>query len=220
MASLKEIMNFDEDSLDVNHAGAAAVKREGVSAPRFHGAADSIHPKSSFVPSAAAATATATQTATTLSSSPQGGTRATSIHRQRSLAHKHKTASPSPGPPRSSSSAPNERRSSNTSSTDSMDPAFYGYHQAPQAVDGQPRSYTSASGENPVKLTPITGRVSRAKKGVPVHYCELCQPPKVSGTSCFPPCRYRTGQKGAPSRYILDADVPGYYERPSPEQNI
>ncbi|KAG5927687.1 hypothetical protein E4U42_001927 [Claviceps africana] len=34
--------------------------------------------------------------------------------------------------------------------------------------------------ETPVKLTPITGRVSRAKKGVPVHTCEMCRPHKVS----------------------------------------
>lgn len=33
--------------------------------------------------------------------------------------------------------------------------------------------------EAPVKLTPITGRVSRAKKGVPVHTCDICRPPKV-----------------------------------------
>lgn len=31
----------------------------------------------------------------------------------------------------------------------------------------------------PVKLTPITGRVSRAKKGVPVHVCDICRPPKT-----------------------------------------
>ncbi|KAI0184311.1 hypothetical protein EV127DRAFT_239456 [Xylaria flabelliformis] len=29
------------------------------------------------------------------------------------------------------------------------------------------------------KLTPITGRVSRAKKGVPVHICDICKPPKT-----------------------------------------
>ena len=32
----------------------------------------------------------------------------------------------------------------------------------------------------PVKLTPITGHVSKAKKGAPVHTCDACQPPKVS----------------------------------------
>lgn len=42
-------------------------------------------------------------------------------------------------------------------------------------------SRSSASAPSvPVKLTPITGRVSRAKKGVPVHTCTRCRPPKVS----------------------------------------
>lgn len=36
-----------------------------------------------------------------------------------------------------------------------------------------------STGEIPVRLTPITGRVSRAKKGIAVHTCELCNPPKV-----------------------------------------
>lgn len=31
-----------------------------------------------------------------------------------------------------------------------------------------------------VKYTPVTGRVSRAKKGVPVHTCDICRPVKVS----------------------------------------
>ncbi|KAI0858157.1 hypothetical protein F4860DRAFT_505599 [Xylaria cubensis] len=31
----------------------------------------------------------------------------------------------------------------------------------------------------PIKLTPITGRVSRAMKGVPVHVCDICKPPKT-----------------------------------------
>lgn len=41
---------------------------------------------------------------------------------------------------------------------------------------------TAASPAAPAapKLTPVTGRVSRAKKGVPVHVCDQCQPPKVS----------------------------------------
>lgn len=33
--------------------------------------------------------------------------------------------------------------------------------------------------ESPIRLTPITGRVSRAKKGQPVHICDVCRPPKV-----------------------------------------
>lgn len=31
----------------------------------------------------------------------------------------------------------------------------------------------------PVKYTPVTGRLSRAKKGVPVHTCDTCRPVKV-----------------------------------------
>ncbi|KAI0813423.1 hypothetical protein GGR55DRAFT_687682 [Xylaria sp. FL0064] len=31
----------------------------------------------------------------------------------------------------------------------------------------------------PVRLMPVPGRVSRAKKGVPVHTCEICRPPKT-----------------------------------------
>ncbi|KAH9223689.1 hypothetical protein DL95DRAFT_101710 [Leptodontidium sp. 2 PMI_412] len=31
----------------------------------------------------------------------------------------------------------------------------------------------------PVKYTPVTGRISRAKKGVPVHTCDICRPVKT-----------------------------------------
>ncbi|KAH6604865.1 hypothetical protein Trco_006572 [Trichoderma cornu-damae] len=46
----------------------------------------------------------------------------------------------------------------------------------------------NSSGEQPVKLTPITGRVSRAKKGIPVHTCDTCRPPKGGASKvchCF-----------------------------------
>lgn len=42
---------------------------------------------------------------------------------------------------------------------------------------------SSMGPESSVKLTPITKRISRAKKGVPVHVCELCKPPKASNGS-------------------------------------
>lgn len=50
------------------------------------------------------------------------------------------------------------------------------YSTSPMRSNNAP---TSPGAEMPVKLTPITGRVSRAKKGVPVHTCDLCRPPKV-----------------------------------------
>ncbi|KAF2967638.1 hypothetical protein GQX73_g5949 [Xylaria multiplex] len=71
-----------------------------------------------------------------------------------------------------------ERRS--VDSTESMDPAGYGsYTQSASSstmppssrsnVSSRPMSSTPGESNLPVKLTPITGRVSRAKKGVPVH---------------------------------------------------
>lgn len=45
------------------------------------------------------------------------------------------------------------------------------------------RPMGSPNPDIPIKLTPITGRVSRAKKGVPVHVCDTCNPPKV-WTAC------------------------------------
>lgn len=51
--------------------------------------------------------------------------------------------------------------------------AYGASHDMRQMMPG-----TSMS-ESGVKLTPITGRVSRAKKGVPVHTCEMCRPPKT-----------------------------------------
>ncbi|KAI2625935.1 hypothetical protein GGR54DRAFT_637707 [Hypoxylon sp. NC1633] len=86
----------------------------------------------------------------------------------------------------SSRPAPVSRRS--TASSDSMDHSMYGGHaQGSSSGGGMPHSNMptrpmgSESGEGsvPVRLTPITGRVSRAKKGVPVHTCDICKPPKT-----------------------------------------
>jgi hypothetical protein len=74
------------------------------------------------------------------------------------------------------------RRRSNASA-DSMD-SYHGHiyltdRSAVQGSTMRPGLPTGAPGETPVKLTPITGRVSKAKKGIPVHECDICQPPKV-----------------------------------------
>ena len=44
----------------------------------------------------------------------------------------------------------------------------------------RPMPPNTSGSDLPLKLTPITRRVSRAKKGVPVHICDICRPPKVS----------------------------------------
>ncbi|KAF3058407.1 hypothetical protein GL218_05783 [Daldinia childiae] len=70
-----------------------------------------------------------------------------------------------------------------------MDPTAYGGHaqgsssgggsMTPSTMPTRPMGNMPGDGSMPVKLTPITGRVSRAKKGVPVHTCETCKPPKT-----------------------------------------
>ncbi|RYP27236.1 hypothetical protein DL767_007769 [Monosporascus sp. MG133] len=87
-----------------------------------------------------------------------------------------------------SSTRPSLARQRSTDSTGSMDHTAYG-GPGQGSSSGSMRSSNAAirplvnpSGntEANVKLTPITGRVSRAKKGMPVHVCDLCRPSKVS----------------------------------------
>lgn len=69
-----------------------------------------------------------------------------------------------------------------SSGVEEMNPMHRGYGGPGSGAAGgsnQPTRPMSTQPEPPVKLTPITGRVSRAKKGVPVHVCEICKPPKV-----------------------------------------
>ncbi|KAI0141688.1 hypothetical protein GGR57DRAFT_401098 [Xylariaceae sp. FL1272] len=87
----------------------------------------------------------------------------------------------------SSSSSALARRDS-VDSTAPMDPTGYGnYGQSSSSANmpstrpnpSRPASKAGGEGGLPVKYTPITGRVSRAKKGVPVHVCDTCNPPKT-----------------------------------------
>lgn len=93
-----------------------------------------------------------------------------------------RSSTPAPSPS-SSSTRPALARQQSTDSTDSMDPTGYGGQgqsssMAPSNVPMRPLVSGSGS-ETQVRFTPITGRVSRAKKGIPVHVCESCRPPKV-----------------------------------------
>lgn len=86
------------------------------------------------------------------------------------------------------SSRPEGSRRQSTASVDSMDQ--HGYGSASSSSMGgagggslppnhPTRPMGSPNPDVPIRLTPITGRVSRAKKGVPVHTCDMCNPPKV-----------------------------------------
>jgi hypothetical protein len=57
-----------------------------------------------------------------------------------------------------------------------MDPSGYGQEGSHNMRPSLPRGLES---EQPVRYTPVTGRVSKAKKGQPVHVCELCEEPRV-----------------------------------------
>jgi hypothetical protein len=61
-----------------------------------------------------------------------------------------------------------------------------GYQQGgsnqPSASGSPPHSSSRGSevgSEVPVRYTPVTNRISRAKKGVPVHTCDICRPVKT-----------------------------------------
>ena len=69
-----------------------------------------------------------------------------------------------------------------SSGVEDMNPMHRGYGGPGSGAAGgssQQNRPMATQPEPPVKLTPITGRVSRAKKGVPVHVCDICKPPKV-----------------------------------------
>ena len=162
MASLKKIMNVDEES-----HGSDPDKRDKEPAPMSSQASKSTSSTSNYIlPTNASFSPASTQR--------QG---------QSSFSHKWQPLAPETTPSSPGASTGSRRRS--ITGNESMDGSYYGRgHGYPpfSASGGASGLYDSASGtgvEAPVKLTPITGRVSRAKKGVPVHVCELCRPPKV-----------------------------------------
>jgi hypothetical protein len=89
---------------------------------------------------------------------------------------------------RTTTSKRHSSRRQSTASNDSMDQTGYGSAASSSSRGGglhssnspfRPMSGPTPSDPPPIKYTPITRRVSRAKKGVAVHTCEICQPPKV-----------------------------------------
>ncbi|EQL04001.1 Transcription factor, fungi [Ophiocordyceps sinensis CO18] len=168
MASLRNIMNVDDD-----HADSLSLKKPKESVPRF-----TQHPESE----ASTASYASRPDPSISSSSPPSSARA-----QRQSSSSRPAAEPpaSPFPPGPASDNVASGRHQSATSTDSMD-SSYGQSYAQAYTHGHPGAQYSGApvrpfvpaGDAPVKLTPITGRVSRAKKGLAVHICELCRPPK------------------------------------------
>lgn len=160
MASLKNIMNAEDDQVDQVESTSIQRPRGSASRP--------FQPSNSTVSNSSYATAGGQSTSSSVYNNQLGSPGQSS----RSLV-------PEALPTDSSAQGQFQRRRSNNG-TDSMD-SPYGYN-LPNSSTMRPltsRRSSGSSGEPHVKLTPITKRISKAKKGQPVHVCENCTPPKV-----------------------------------------
>ncbi|KAK1574691.1 uncharacterized protein LY79DRAFT_523403 [Colletotrichum navitas] len=166
MASLQDIMNADEDQLESHTIKSSRDPAPSAGHHRPYLAPSAPPYSSSYAIGREQADSSTTQQDTKRSSSS------------------HTTKSTPPSSSSSSSRPPNIRRRSNVS-TDSMEQLNYGYGHGSASSSLDPsgpsmRPYGHApTGDVPVKLTPITGRVSRAKKGMKVHTCDICRPSKT-----------------------------------------
>lgn len=174
MASIKDIMNVDADQQGPPHPNNKKDNNSGTPASGTRG----HDPSTSSVQSSHVNRSGQPNERNTSPVASQGKRRTASSRVSRSAAAA------------SSSSRPTVARRRSTTSTDSMDQPGYGSAASSSSMGGaggggmnpnyptRPMPHSNA-GDIPIKLTPITGRVSRAKKGVPVHTCDLCRPPKV-----------------------------------------
>jgi len=175
MASLQSIMNLDED---VDSHANKRDKDSGTPATR----PPQHHPESS---SSATDPSYATPRDQPDNTSPAQGKRRSSSGRV------NKSSAAGSSSSSSSTSRPTTGRRRSHTGTDSMDQSLYAQHTQPGPSPSSSSGGLTPSnvpmrpfapmpgGEMPLKLTPITGRVSRAKKGVPVHTCDDCRPAKV-----------------------------------------
>ncbi|KFY06027.1 hypothetical protein V492_08179, partial [Pseudogymnoascus sp. VKM F-4246] len=95
---------------------------------------------------------------------------------QRSVKRKRPTRVTKPSSSAGSSRSGTARRRS-SGATDLMDPSGYG--QGSSQNNMRPSLGRGLEIDQPVRYTPVTGRVSKAKKGQPVHVCEQCEEPKA-----------------------------------------
>jgi hypothetical protein len=164
MASIKNIINPDDEYVD-----STSIKKDDSPIPGFHyhQHAESSSSSSAYGISRHIPNIPSTSTNHSHRQSPAS-------HLQQSHSTERSSTS-SPGYPGNAST---DRRQSNTS-VDSMDSM---YHQSYSQGSSPPASRSSKSGSShgkQVRLTPVTGRPSRALKGLAVHTCEVCRPPKV-----------------------------------------
>lgn len=156
MSNLKDIMSVDVEPLESQAAYRRAASQQEATQPTFH--QHSVSP-----------------------SPPLDGTDKgkTPVKRRRSdRVPKPSTNTSTPGPHiirRRSSAAAGEAMDFNSGYQAGMGVEIGGSNQA--SISGSPQQSSRGSEQPssesfPVKYTPVTGRISRAKKGVPVHTCD------------------------------------------------
>ncbi|AEO64534.1 uncharacterized protein THITE_47417 [Thermothielavioides terrestris NRRL 8126] len=85
----------------------------------------------------------------------------------------------------SSTARPPAKRRQSTASNDSMDHTRYdpagpsSSSSSMRAGLQRPMLTHPAAATFAARITPKTGRISKAKKGLPVHVCDICRPPKT-----------------------------------------
>lgn len=62
---------------------------------------------------------------------------------------------------------------------DALELPTFGIPIPPPSEDEDSETVSPAAAASQVRYTPVRGRISKARKGLPVHICEICQPPKV-----------------------------------------
>ncbi|KFY24874.1 hypothetical protein V491_01984, partial [Pseudogymnoascus sp. VKM F-3775] len=95
---------------------------------------------------------------------------------QRSVKRKRPTRASKPSSSAGSSRSGTARRRS-SGAADLMDPS--GYEQGGPQNNMRAALPRGLEADQPVRYTPVTGRVSKAKKGQPVHVCEQCDEPRA-----------------------------------------
>ena len=161
MSSLKDIMDVDVEPLESQALRSREAARQQTSRP-------SIAPYSA-----------------TPSPPTDGGSKGKTPMRRRRSNRVSKQSATHP-----TSSRPNATRRRSSAAGDAMDFSLeYQAGGSNQAITtGSPQQSSRGSepaAEIPVKYTPVTGRISRAKKGVPVHTCDICIPVKVGSFFCL-----------------------------------
>ncbi|KAJ0107367.1 hypothetical protein J7T55_009331 [Diaporthe amygdali] len=194
MSSLQSIMNVDEDQHDASPSTDKKDKDPATPASGFRSQNPSSIPPGHVIRSSQQHSSTQLAEGSEVARSSQqyadeGSSSSSAIQqgkRPAIISDPRDTSSAATAP--TTFRAEQSRRESNTS-VDSMDQHGYGSAASSSSMGGASggglppnhprRPMGSPNPEVPIRLTPITGRVSRAKKGVPVHTCDMCNPPKT-----------------------------------------